>query len=68
MEKIREVLMWHKPFNKDLLNYYENNGDRKHYCPNCGVSNIKNNGNGFFRCKSCNKKFIILVSKEKDVV
>ena len=59
-KKMKEWLTWHIPFTKDNKNYYENNGDRDHYCPNCSSNNIKNNGEGFFRCRECGKRFIIL--------
>lgn len=60
-KKMKGWLTWHKPFEPS----HEVNGSS--YCPSCGNAEIKDNGQGFFRCRNekCGKSFIILKCTEK---
>jgi len=53
-KKMKEWLKWHKPF------------IRGNYCPYCSSHNFKNNGKGFYRCKTCGERFIILRATDND--
>ena len=60
-KRMKRWLTWHKPFEPS------NEIDGTSYCPSCGSLDIKDNDEGFFRCKNekCEKQFIILKRDEK---
>ena len=57
-KKMKYWLTFHKPFGFGKAFQYI-------YCPKCGNNNMRDNGEGFFRCRGkCGTQFIILERDE----